>query len=436
MLRLFIIIILFLSGAIAQSFASVNDNNYRQDLQHANELYDADDKESAKKYYEKAAEQGSAEADFMLSYRYILPEDQTIFHYARAARKGHEGALEGILEYIFFCPSSLEIANPQMALEIYNEAKSVNPSLKLYNEEETVEVLKMSAEPGEFRAKEFIEKYAIQLSKGSSTCGHSFDIWELAEEASIGGRFGKPDPKLILQLASRGGCVHQELISAVKETYKNWKAGVVKEFNICDHITSGCGGTFCALRQKSQHEKENLEKLQNFSQGLTKEVGPFLDKAYESTNKFIEEKTIYEEMHGGTAAHAEAINSSIQQQSDYLELITKISKGFKPQSANTLQKIDQELNSTYAKVIQKTKQLESSVLVGLQLPNIDEVRAVQRLWIISRDDNAKLFSILNPSVSNEVWKTWLTELRELQLKDFIEKLEEAIEMTRSLETTD
>jgi uncharacterized protein YecT (DUF1311 family) len=141
-------------------------------------------------------------------------------------------------------------------------------------------------------------------------------------------------------------------------------------------------------------------------------------------------------MHGGTAAHAEAINSSIQQQSDYLELITKISKGFKPQSANTLQKIDQELNSTYAKVIQKTKQLESSVLIGLQLPNIDEVRAVQRLWIISRDDNAKLFSILNPSVPNEVWKTWLTELRELQLKDFIEKLEDAIEMARSLETTD
>ena len=82
-----------------------------------------------------------------------------------------------------------------------------------------------------------------------------YDIWELAEEASKGGRFGKPDPELVFNLVMRGGSVPDEFESAVNEVYHNWKNGIVMQFCICDHVVSDVGIGYCSVRGKSCYSK-------------------------------------------------------------------------------------------------------------------------------------------------------------------------------------
>ena len=49
--------------------------------------------------------------------------------------------------------------------------------------------------------------------------------------------------------------------------------------------------------------------------------------------------------------------------------------------------------------------------------SVDELREVQRLWIPYRDNSTKLFVALNPVVDEMTWKSWLTEVREKQLRE-------------------
>ncbi|MCB0369297.1 MAG: sel1 repeat family protein, partial [Bdellovibrionales bacterium] len=211
--------------------------DYAEYLKQAEELVQAGDKESAKKFFEKAADKGSPEAHFALAYRYRVPREEGIYHFSEAAKKGHGKALGYALEYLLFRADSLEYADPKGALALYYKAKKANPDLDLYDEENKLRIMKMCAEAGDFDSEAFCKKYDIQPHSNETL----YHVWQIAEEASRGGRFGKPDPELVFQIVIRGGWVPAEVQYAVEETYKNWKNGEVKEFNICDYITSGAG---------------------------------------------------------------------------------------------------------------------------------------------------------------------------------------------------
>jgi len=87
--------------------------DYKEDLRQADKLYEAGDRESAKKLYVKAANKGSADAHFATAYKYHVTPEERIYHYSKAAMKGHEDALDCALDALLFRANSLERANPQ-----------------------------------------------------------------------------------------------------------------------------------------------------------------------------------------------------------------------------------------------------------------------------------------------------------------------------------
>jgi uncharacterized protein YecT (DUF1311 family)/TPR repeat protein len=384
-------------------------SDYKEDLKQADKIYEAGDRESAKRLYIKAANRGSADAHFAIAYKYNVTPEESIYHFSEAAKKGHEDALDYALDALLFRANSLERANPKKALEVYKQAKKVNPSIKLYDEDVKLKTIQMSVEPGEFDWKAFCKKYDV-LPHDDDAMYH---VWRIAEDASKGGRFGKPDPKLILQLVSRGGWAPAELEYAVEATYKDWKAGKVKEFNICDYITSGGGMAFCASRADDDDEKERDTKMKLIGQKIDSQYRKLLESAYASAVKFIDSKASNEEGHGGSGRGAWVVGSQMDQKNEYLDLVEKVRTGFKPSPKNTFVKADQKLNETYKKVMGDLKKRADDYNV----PRVDDVRVVQRLWIPYRDASAKLFSAINPSVNEDTWKCWLTEVREKQLKD-------------------
>lgn len=393
-------------------------------LLQANTAYENGDKEVAMELYLKAAQGGNADAHFALAYEYVLPDDENTFHYIEAAKKGHGEALEYALNDLFFRATILNEANPSLALEIYQQAKKSNPSLKIYDEKSKLKTIQMCVEPGEFDVETFTKKYNIDSEEtdGRNSLDESgfYRVWNLAEEASRGGRFGKPNAKLVLNLVCRGGFVPAELESAVEETYNNWKNDTVKEFNICDYVTSGIGAGFCASRQDDADTKVRNAKLQKLGKNLDEQSKNLLTSAYESAKDYIETKANTEEGHGGSGRMAWIIDSEIQQKNAYLQMIKKIRDGYVPTPKQNFLDADKKLNQTYQIVLKKLGQsiIENDYL-GDQFTS-DDVRTVQRLWIIYRDNSVKLFTRLNSSVDENVYKSWLTEIRSEDLQQILE----------------
>ena len=170
---------------------------------------------------------------------------------------------------------------------------------------------------------------------------------------------------------------------------------------------------FCASRTDDKDEQDRNAKLKVIGQKLDERARKLFNGAYASAVKFIESKASNEEGHGGSGRGAWVIGSQIEQKNAYLELVEKVRTGFKPAPKNTFVKADQQLNTTYKKVISDLKRRADK---NYDLPRFDDVRVVQRLWITYRDASVKLFTQINPAVSEDVWKSWLTEIREKELQ--------------------
>lgn len=381
-------------------------------LAQANASYDAGDLESAQKLYRTAAEKGSADAHFAMAYKYSLTPEESIYHYSEAAKKGHAEALNFALEYLLFRAGNLRLANPQKALEVYTAAKKANPGLQLYDEENIVKTLQKCAAPQKFDVEKFIRQYNIDDLETID-----YHIWELAEEASVGGRFGEPDPDLIFNLVVRGGVVPAELMAAVDVVYDQWKAGEVQEFNLCDHITSGMGGYFCALRASAKAEDIRRAKLDSLKQKLGSSTAALLDAAYSAASNFIQAKAETEEGHYGTGRDAFIADSESEQEDQYVELIAKIQSGFVPSPKNSLAVTDKELNATYRQVMQAIQEKNEEKKYPF---TTDDIRSVQRRWILHRDATMAFWKQTRPKVDPSIWQSWLTEIRTAELQAILE----------------
>ena len=242
--------------------------------------------DAAKALYLKAAAMGSADAHYWLATRYPLTREEKISHYSEAAKGGQVGALTAALDMLLFRAHSLTEADPQKALDLYDEVKKANPQLNAgYYEEEGVRVMKMCVEPERFDARRFMKKYGVkeQEEDPDLSFGDEYYVWRLAEEASTGGRFGKPDPELVFNLVMRGGFAPAELIPAIEETYKNWKKGIAKKFDLCKYVTSGYGQKYCAAREMGENDEEEDARFTELRAKLGKNSRKLLDKAYSSS---------------------------------------------------------------------------------------------------------------------------------------------------------
>lgn len=386
--------------------------SYEKDLAAANKLFEAGNQDAARVLYQKAAAQGSAEAHFALAYQYTLAPEESITHYCEAAKKGHAKALEYALEKLLFRAAGLRLANPQKALEVYEAAKKANPELSLYEEASTVALLKMCAQPKGFDAEQFIKKYGIPES---DVQGEGYGVWQLAEEASQGGRFGKPDPELVFNLVIRGGEVPAEFESAVKKVYSDWKKGVVKEFDICDYVLSGSGEQFCARRETEEEEAAWEARLKTWSEALGKSA-PLLQAAFAAAVRFIDTKAEYEEGHGGSGRGAFILESENEQKNRYLALIDSVRRGYAPKPANALSMSDQHLNQTYLRVRQE---LAKKAMDGFPV-TLDGLKQAQRAWIPYRDASVALFLAINPALDKNGLTSWLTEKRIQDLEQVLQ----------------
>lgn len=339
-----------------------------------------------------------------------ISEKQSFNSLIESAKSGNEDALQEVLDKLFFRANNLQIANPQKALELYTTAKKVNPNLHLYEEGDHIQTIQMCAESKGFDKDDFIKKYHLNNLSSDKAYG----VWELAEEASRNGKFGKANPKLVFDLVCRGGEVPNEMVLAVKDTYSDWKKGKTTGFGLCGYVMSGYGMGYCASRAEQEDSPKRAKKYTEVNSRLDSDGKKALANAYKIAKSFFELKASQEEGYGGTSYGAMVVSSETEQNNQYLDLLKKIYSGYKPDHIKQMKENDKLLNETYKMVIKKLPDKEEGY--DPSEVSVNDVKAVQRLWILYRDSSAKLFSILNPSVSENEWKSYLTQIRIKELK--------------------
>jgi len=385
-----------------QQTFSLRADETRTDLEQADYYCESRYQERARPYYQKAAEQGNARAHFALAYKYITTPEEAIYHYSAAARLGHSQALDYALDLMLFRANSLKLADPKGALELYYAAKKANPELELYGEAGKLKTLKRCAAAPDFDAEDFVKTYGID----DEELKEIYSVWKLAEEASRGGRFGKPNPELVFQLVIRGGMVPMEFEYAVKECYSNWKWRRKKEFRIDDYVTSGMGMGWCAARENRQFEVEFWNKIRTMGQNQ-----PYLKHlidAAEAAAGFIEIKTEREEGHGGSGWVAWVLHSQREQKEAFVELVNSVIDGWEPESGCNRDELVIALQNV-------AKAIHDAEGDYLEYPEVDDVEAVQQQWLVYKNAACDLFHRINPVISRLEWECWMNKERIKQL---------------------
>ncbi len=414
-----------LALAVLIAFSTVSSAGEPEDLAaQANKDFVSGKSEAAKALYLKAAAMGSADAHYWFAMRFPLTHKERIHHFSEAAKRGHAQALNAALDLLLFQANSLTQADPQAALDLYNEVKKANPDLKNgFYGEQGVRVMKMCAEAKGFDGRQFMKKYNTKETGQDAGVGplQSYYIWELAEEASKGGRFGRPDPELVFNLVIRGGRVPAEFMSAVEEAYGNWKKGRAKEFDLCRFVTSGYGMNYCALRKADDGQGEENAKSSALRAKLPKKARPLFDKAEGAAEKFFEERAENEEGYGCGSAHIAMVLSSKEEQMEEFVTLTKkvLRKKFIPSPKATLQAADEKLNTIYRDVMEALRKAKDNCAC---IPTGDEIKSGQRRWIAYRDAATRLFTTINPATNETTWKTWFTAQRCEQLESVREMI--------------
>lgn len=378
-------------------------NDFSKDLEKANTLYGSKQYEDAREWYEKAAEKGSADANFYLAYRYVNPEEKTKNYYATAAKLGHSEALSYALEYMFFRANDLVSVDPVAALNLYRQVKALHPSISFYREEWSVRTLEIAASIPKLDGAAFIEKYNLRADDNFKS---GYYIWELAAAASRGERFENPNSELVMQLIVRGGFVPAEIQGAIQDYYAMTNASdSLVEFRFCDYVTSGMGLTYCAQKWEVEQDISNANEIQELkaSFGLRNSL---LDTAYSATTNFLDAKVWNEEGHDGSGYAMWAQSSLSEQSIKYIEFMTRISKGVSPSVSNSLQENDKRLNVIYKEII---TDLEANPIYGNRF-TIDAkgIRKTQRLWLNYRDANTALLVAVSNQKDRGFWNNYFT----------------------------
>jgi hypothetical protein len=199
--------------------------------------------EQARALYRKADPSGSCPEQLVAAYVASSGQGERLFLDMEAARGGDMQALRAALDRLYVDRRD-PFGDPSLALELYNAARNANPKVSFEGAAEVAELLKMAVAPGPFDMEAFLNRDTLAdwrqraASFRESMGGPTFFLWELAEEASVGGRFGKPDAQLALQLAARGAGSLAERLAAVRAAHANWNGNATAKFEYRRYLPS------------------------------------------------------------------------------------------------------------------------------------------------------------------------------------------------------
>ena len=404
---------------VSQSFA-LNDDQSKlmasKILEEANQEYENGSREKALQFYLQASKYGSADAHFQLYYRYNLDKHQTIYHLEQAFNLGHKKAGDALLEKIFLRSESLFLGNPTKALMVHIRQKQMKQDQKSSRYMETIQ---RCLGAGLFDATGFLKRYG-ELENYEKNQQEMYSGWSLAERASRGGITGKRNNKLALQIVCRSSEVPAELMSAVSFLSKNMNDNS-KEFNLCNHVTSGMGSGFCSSRERRISDKSFDLKYNNLLTQLSDENKAMLKQAMNAGLIYITKKAQTEERHGGSGRGTWVSLSIEEQKSDLISLFDSVVR-LEPVGVETnLVEVKTSMDFVLRQIL---SQLSEKPIIGEGKLSLTDILTVQESWEDFANKSAKFMYSIDESMSQDAWKAFLMSKRLSHLEKLMANISE------------
>ncbi|MDA8611135.1 hypothetical protein N9L35_01985 [Alphaproteobacteria bacterium] len=395
----------FIVTPISAKELSVAERFYAE----ANKSYDDGNREEAKALYLQASKYGLPEAHFALGYRYNLDPNQKIYHLETASELGHEKATSELFENLFTRPNSLFTGNPAKALLLLI---TKNEPAYLSQWKPT---LSLCLKAGSFDAVGFLKRFDeyedYQRNKNKPYSG-----WLLAEKASIGSYGNKPDNSLALKIVCRSANVPAELQAAVKFLSDTDLKKVNKPFNICNHITSGMGQSFCAQRNTRVSERSIEIQVQELEGKLSPENSSLLKRVLNLGFSYIENKVKTEEQHAGSGRGGWVAESIGQQKQELLSFLNNVAElkhiGSKPNYKEVEFKVAFLLKEVLANLSERPVLGDGSL-------SLAQVLDSQERWENYAAEISKLLFALDSQRTELQWKAYMYAKRAENLESLL-----------------
>lgn len=419
LLALFALISLF---TLSPCYSEKKKEN-KLSVEQAVEIYNNGDKERAKEIFLELSKKGDYNADFELFYRYINTPEDSYKYLRNAAINGHKEAMDYFLDMTIYRAETFKRSNPKDALIVYKEY--MKKAKKEHDEKalKKLDFITKCAEVPTLNAREFCEKYGL-LYEDNEIQNEWYYIWQLAEEASReDGRFGKPDPTLILQLIICGGLVPAETSFAINEFYEYYKKGEVHEFKIENYVTSGFGINFCSMREQEKINNSLDEKVNTLKKSIKIDNQESFDKAINSSRVFIDTKIWNEECHDGSGYITWALASSNKQKNELLEYIEQLFANSTPASNNkNISELTFELNQLIEKRNALTPSEDGSLIQGHKFSvTLEDMKIVDSLWQTYKENMNEFIKQQFGSKVSEEMNKWILQKRIEDLQTVLEK---------------
>jgi hypothetical protein len=382
-------------------------------LKKADALYENGKRDEARRIYEQAAKRGVAEAHYQLSYRFVLARTNRLYHIVQAAKTGHEKALASAWdEFVFRAGTDLQ-GDPHKAWALYQDALQKNLGLQgsVRGYDKTfIEVVRKSAELPDIELREILIAKGVDLGEPNEK--NCYWVWELAEEASVGGRFGPPDPVLTMQLIVHGGFVPAEFVSAVEEYYPHYQKREPEPFRICDHVTSSYGSRYC-LRKSAQKAEIGHQKI---TAEIEKRIGtewiPDVREAFVLADAYFAARAKFEEGHsgGGGWKYYRVEGSVMEHRKRFFDDISIILEGKIPQvrvrkEVDANASVDQKFNALLKTIADHPEDAELTEMT------VEGVRESQSAWMKYREAMLAVLAHLCPAEVQQDLRQWLDKDR-------------------------
>jgi uncharacterized protein YecT (DUF1311 family) len=358
-----------------------------------------------RKWFQKAADQGSGEAWYWLGY---TTTDQTLVKpaYVRAAELGFAPAFDDAFDQLLFRAG--ENADTGKAKHLLDLAQKNGVKYAELFPGETARVINACYAAGSPSVPPADRKAA----DADAHAGQSFtpnDNMKYAE-AYANGWGVKRNPKLALALVCHGADVPAELAAMVDTLTAIQNGAAPKEpFRFCDHVTSGMNGGQCSNFDEDAKNSDRGDALDKIAAPFTPAQKTAFDKLRAAAETYFEEHAGSEQDMSGTARDSIFADEQGRLRDQMVETMQAFEHGKLPPK-DDFAKADRDLNATYRDILKNTKWDDLGTL------SPDGLRSTQRQWLKLRDAWAAFAALRYPGVSADGWKAWASRQRIEELK--------------------
>ena len=179
------------------------------------------------------------------------------------------------------------------------------------------------------------------------------------------------------------------------------------DFSLCDDSGSGFMMGMCARLDEDFKHAERGRKLSAVTAKWTTTQKTAFRELQKAANAFFEASSQNEVDLSGTARAEFEIEAEADLNDGFLAALERFEKGELPKySVEDFSKADAELNSRYSKI-----QSDPNNTIGFSTVTPEGIKIAQRAWLRYREGWVKFGQLKYPSVTQESWRTWLTQER-------------------------